>query len=68
VRQFAIALRGVTGLWYPPSFGKGPAMALVRFLTSYTVWLCKWFDVSPDFINRDKRGNLPPPAGGIGAY
>ena len=41
-------------------------MAIVRWLTSYTVWLCKWFDVSPDYINRNKRGNLPPPSGGIG--
>ena len=43
-------------------------MAIVRWLTSYTVWLCKWFDVSPNYINRNKRGNLPPPSGGIGAY
>jgi len=68
VRQFEIGLRGVNGSWYPSALGKDPAMAIVRWLTSYTVWLCKWFDVSPDYINRNKRGNLPPPSGGIGAY
>jgi|tagenome__1003787_1003787.scaffolds.fasta_scaffold16110868_1 hypothetical protein len=43
-------------------------VAIVRWLTSYTVWLCRSFDVTPDYINRNKRGNLPPPTGGIGAY
>lgn len=30
--------------------------------------LCQLLLVTPDSITRDRRGNLPPPSGGIGAF
>jgi hypothetical protein len=41
--------------------------AIARLLSCYTVWLCRAFRVTPEFIVRDRRGNMPPPSGGIGA-
>jgi hypothetical protein len=42
--------------------------AFIQMLSTYTAALCRAFQVTPDFINRNKRGNLPAPTGGIGAY
>jgi hypothetical protein len=41
---------------------------LISLLATYTAWLCKVFAVTPESITKDRRGNLPPPSGGIGAY
>jgi hypothetical protein len=41
---------------------------VIPLLTAYFVWLCKIFQVTPDSITKDRRGNMPPPSGGIGAY
>lgn len=43
---------------------------LFSLLTSFTVWLCKVFEVTPDSIHpkEDRRGNMPPPSGGISSY
>lgn len=30
--------------------------------------LCQLLQVTPESITRDRRGNLPPPSGGIGAF
>jgi hypothetical protein len=37
-------------------------------LSAYLIWLCKIFEVTPDSITRDRRGNMPPPSGGIAAF
>lgn len=42
--------------------------AVIELLSAYTSWLSRMFLVSPEFITKDRRGNLPPPSGGIGAY
>lgn len=42
--------------------------AVMQLLSAYAAWLSRALQVSPDFITRDRRGNLPPPSGGIGAY
>jgi hypothetical protein len=44
--------------------------AIERWLTAYLAWLCKVFDVPFDTTRKDrlghtKRGNQPPPEGGI---
>ena len=41
---------------------------LVSSLTAYVVLLCKAFDVTPESITKDRRGNMPPPSGGIASY
>jgi hypothetical protein len=40
----------------------------ISLLTAYAVWLCKAFQVTPETITKDRRGNMPPPSGGMGAY
>ncbi|KFC69581.1 hypothetical protein FG93_03168 [Bosea sp. LC85] len=42
--------------------------AIGQLLSAYITWLSTVFQVTPEFITRDRRGNLPPPSGGIGAY
>ncbi len=42
--------------------------AIVQLLSGYVTWLCQELLVTPDLITKDRRGNLPPPSGGIGAY
>lgn len=42
--------------------------AVMQLLSAYITWLARALQVTPDFITKDRRGNLPPPAGGIGAY
>jgi len=41
---------------------------IVALLRAYLVGLCKIFQVTPDAITSDRRGNQPPPSGGIGTY
>lgn len=41
---------------------------LLSLLQAYLVGLCKVFQVTPESITADRRGNQPPPSGGIGAY
>lgn len=47
--------------------------AIEKWLAAYLAWLCKIFEVTPDSIRKDrlghaKRGNQPPPQGGIASY
>jgi hypothetical protein len=42
--------------------------ALGSLLSAYVALLCKIFQVTPDSIMNDRRGNMPPPSGGIGAF
>lgn len=39
-----------------------------HLLLAYLTWLCDALRVSPDTLTKDRRGNLPPPSGGIGSY
>ena len=41
---------------------------LASLLSTYLTWLCQIFQVTPDSITQDRRGNMPPPSGGIGAF
>ena len=41
---------------------------LISLLTTYAVMLCKAFSVTPESITKDRRGNMPPPSGGIASY
>ena len=38
-----------------------------RMLSTFLAWLSGLFLVTRDHINKDKRGNLPPPGGGPSA-
>jgi hypothetical protein len=42
--------------------------AIAKWLTAFGIWLCGIFGVSPDWLVKDKRGNLPPPSGGPGSF
>ncbi|WP_342362643.1 hypothetical protein [Terrarubrum flagellatum] len=42
--------------------------AIVSWLSAFTAWLCGLFEVTPDDLTKDRRGNLPPPEGGPGAF
>jgi len=39
-----------------------------RCLAAWIAWLCRLFEVTPDGLRRGRRGNLPPPQGGLSAY
>ena len=41
---------------------------LVSWLAAYIVALCQVFQVTPESITKDRRGNMPPPSGGISSY
>jgi hypothetical protein len=43
---------------------------LISFLSTVTSWLCQIFEVTPESITpkEERRGNLPPPSGGIASY
>ena len=41
---------------------------LVSWLAAYLVALCKVFQVTLESITKDRRGNLPPPSGGISSF
>ncbi len=38
-----------------------------RWLAALLAWFAGLFQATPDVINKDKRGNLPPPEGGPSA-
>jgi hypothetical protein len=42
--------------------------AIGKWLIAFVTRLCAIFTVTSDSIVKDKRGNLPPPGGGISAY
>lgn len=42
--------------------------AVACLLRAYMSLLCKALLVTPEFITKDRRGNLPPPSGGAGAF
>lgn len=42
--------------------------AVATVLRAYMSLLCKALLVTPEFITRDRRGNLPPPSGGVGTF
>jgi len=42
--------------------------AIVLLLSAYLGSLCQALQVKPEIFTKDRRGNLPPPSGGIGAY
>ena len=39
-----------------------------RFFSAWLAWLCHAFEITPESLYQDRRGNMPPPSGGIGAY
>jgi hypothetical protein len=41
---------------------------ITQLLLAYLNWLADAFRVTPDWLTKDRRGNLPPPSGGIGSY
>jgi hypothetical protein len=41
---------------------------IMRLLAAYVAQLCRIFQVTPESLTRDRRGNMPPPSGGIGSY
>ncbi|WP_257722111.1 hypothetical protein [Bosea sp. PAMC 26642] len=41
---------------------------IALLLPAYLNWLCDAFRVNPDSLTKGRRGNLPPPSGGIGSY
>ena len=41
---------------------------LEAFFSTCVTWLCKVFLVTPDSLSKDRRGNLPPPEGGIASF
>jgi len=40
----------------------------VNWLSALLAQLCRLFDVTPASITQDRRGNMPPPSGGIGSF
>jgi hypothetical protein len=41
---------------------------LASLLSRYLTWLCRVFQVTPESITKDRRGNMPPPSGGIASF
>jgi hypothetical protein len=50
-----------------PEGGK-PMRKLVSWLAAYIVALCRVFQVTPESITKDRRGNMPPPSGGVASF
>jgi len=42
--------------------------AVAMVFLGYLTMLCRLFDVTSASITRDRRGNLPPPSGGIASF
>ncbi|SEC10709.1 hypothetical protein SAMN05444161_0520 [Rhizobiales bacterium GAS191] len=42
--------------------------AIGKWFVTFVTRLCAIFTVTPDSLVKDKRGNLPPPDGGMSAY
>lgn len=43
-------------------------MWFAKLLAGYLALLCRALQVSPDHLIKGRRGNLPPPTGGFGAF
>ena len=41
---------------------------IATWLTKFLVNVCTLFTVTPDSLIRGKRGNLPPPGGGLPSF
>ena len=41
---------------------------IVSWLSAYVAQLCRIFNVTPESITHDRRGNMPPPSGGIASF
>jgi hypothetical protein len=41
--------------------------AIERWFVAWLARLCRLFDVTPESLRNGRRGNLPPPQGGIGS-
>ena len=37
---------------------------IMGWLSAFVTWLCGIFQVTPEFLTKDRRGNMPPPSGG----
>jgi hypothetical protein len=42
--------------------------AIEKFFSAWIAWLCDLFEITPESLYNDRRGNQPPPTGGIGAF
>lgn len=42
--------------------------AVAMVFLSYLTMLCRLLDVTTGSITKDRRGNLPPPPGGIASF
>jgi hypothetical protein len=42
--------------------------AIEKFFSAWLAWLCGIFEITPESLYNDRRGNQPPPTGGIGAF
>jgi hypothetical protein len=40
----------------------------MSLLSAYLTWLCKIFQATPESFTKDRRGNMPPPSGGISSF
>ena len=41
---------------------------IVSWMSAFLAKLCAVFNVTPESITKDRRGNLPPPSGGAGSF
>ena len=41
---------------------------IVDWLSAFLAQLCRLFNVTPESITQDRRGNMPPPSGGIASF
>ena len=39
---------------------------VLQWWSGFVAWLCR-IGVTPDSLRKGRRGNLPPPSGGIGS-
>ena len=42
--------------------------AFMNILSGFLAWLCRAFEVRSEIIADGRRGNLPPPSGGIASF
>ena len=42
--------------------------ATLDWLSAYMTFLCRLACVTPESLRRGRRGNLPPPSGGVASY
>ena len=41
---------------------------IMTLLSAWLTWLCEMFEVRAETIADGRRGNLPPPSGGIASF